>query len=42
VLANPKSGSISFASPVARSLIGKAVGDVGGAGDQEIEIVAIK
>jgi len=38
---DPKSGSISFASPVARSLIGKAVGDVAGAGDQELEIVAI-
>ncbi|HEY2248654.1 MAG TPA: transcription elongation factor GreA [Bradyrhizobium sp.] len=39
--ADPKSGSISFASPVARSLIGKAVGDVVGAGQQELEIVAI-
>ena len=39
--ADPKAGSISFASPVARSLIGKAVGDVVGVGDQELEIVAI-
>jgi transcription elongation GreA/GreB family factor len=39
--ADPKAGSISFVSPVARSLIGKAAGDVGRAGDQEIEIVAI-
>ena len=39
--ADPKAGSISFASPVARSLIGKAVGDVVGAGQQESEIVAI-
>jgi transcription elongation factor GreB len=39
--ADPKAGSISFASPVARSLIGKAVGDVVGAGGQELEIVAI-
>ncbi len=39
--ADPKAGSISFASPVARSLIGKAVGDVVGAGNQELEIVAI-
>jgi transcription elongation GreA/GreB family factor len=39
--ADPKAGSISFASPVARSLIGKAVGDVVGAGQQELEIVAI-
>jgi transcription elongation GreA/GreB family factor len=39
--ADPKAGSISFVSPVAKSLIGKAVGDVVGAGDQELEIVAI-
>ncbi len=39
--ADPKAGSISFASPVAKSLIGKAVGDVVGAGNQELEIVAI-
>jgi transcription elongation GreA/GreB family factor len=39
--ADPKAGSISFVSPVARSLMGKAVGDVARAGDQEIEIVAI-
>jgi transcription elongation GreA/GreB family factor len=40
--ADPKSGSISFASPVAKALIGKSVGDVAGAGHQELEIVAIK
>jgi transcription elongation GreA/GreB family factor len=39
--ADPKAGSISFVSPVARSLMGKAVGDVASAGDQEIEISAI-
>jgi transcription elongation GreA/GreB family factor len=39
--ADPKAGSISFASPVARSLMGKAVGDVAGAGDSELEIIAI-
>ena len=39
--ADPKAGSISFASPVARSLMGKAVGDVVGAGNKELEIVAI-
>ncbi|MBL0370398.1 transcription elongation factor GreA [Rhizobium sp. KVB221] len=39
--ADPKAGSISFASPVARLLMGKAVGDVVGAGAQEIEIIAI-
>lgn len=39
--ADPKAGSISFASPVARSLMGKAVGDVAGSGSGELEIVAI-
>ncbi|UGY18958.1 transcription elongation factor GreA [Bradyrhizobium septentrionale] len=39
--ADPKAGSISFVAPVARSLMGKAVGDVVGAGDHELEIVAI-
>jgi transcription elongation GreA/GreB family factor len=39
--ADPKAGSISFVSPVARSIMGKAVGDVVGSGPQEIEIVAI-
>lgn len=39
--ADPKAGSISFASPVAKSLMGKAVGDIAGAGGSELEIVAI-
>lgn len=39
--ADPKAGSISFVSPVAKSLMGKAVGDVVGAGAQEIEILSI-
>jgi transcription elongation GreA/GreB family factor len=39
--ADPKAGSISFVSPVARSLMGKAVGDVAGASGQELEIIAI-
>ncbi|MBR0871467.1 transcription elongation factor GreA [Bradyrhizobium tropiciagri] len=39
--ADPKAGSISFVSPVARSLMGKASGDVVGTGNQELEIVAI-
>ena len=39
--ADPKAGSISFVSPVARSLMGKAVGDVVGASGQELEIIAI-
>jgi transcription elongation GreA/GreB family factor len=40
--ADPKSGSISFASPIAKSLMGKAVGDVVGSGSQEVEITAIE
>lgn len=39
--ADPKAGSISHVSPVARSLMGKAPGDVVGSGTQELEIVAI-
>jgi transcription elongation GreA/GreB family factor len=39
--ADPKTGSISFVSPVGRLLMGKAVGDVASVGDQELEIVAI-
>jgi transcription elongation GreA/GreB family factor len=39
--ADPKAGSISFVSPVARFLIGKAVGDVVGTSGQELEIIAI-
>jgi transcription elongation GreA/GreB family factor len=39
--ADPKTGTISYVSPVARSLMGKAVGDVVGSGSQELEIVAI-
>ncbi len=39
--ADPKNGSISFVSPVAKSLMGKGVGDVVESGSQELEIVAI-
>ena len=39
--ADPKSGSISFVSPVAQSLMGKAVGDLVGSSSQTIEIIAI-
>lgn len=39
--ADPKAGSISYASPVAKSLMGKGVGEVVGAGVQELEIIAI-
>jgi transcription elongation GreA/GreB family factor len=40
--ADPKAGSISFVSPVAKSLMGKSVGDAVGAGAQELEIISIK
>jgi transcription elongation GreA/GreB family factor len=40
--ADPKAGSISFVSPVAKSLMGKAVGDIVGAGPQELEIISIE
>jgi transcription elongation GreA/GreB family factor len=39
--ADPKAGSISYVSPVARVLMGKAIGDVVSVGDQELEITAI-
>jgi transcription elongation GreA/GreB family factor len=40
--ANPRNGSISYVSPVARALIGRAPGDVVSAGDHEIEILTIE
>ncbi|MEI5676683.1 transcription elongation factor GreA [Mesorhizobium sp. CGMCC 1.15528] len=39
--ADPKAGSISYVSPLARLLIGKAIGDVVSVGDREVEILAI-
>ncbi len=39
--ADPNNGSISFVSPVARLLMGKAIGDVAGPSGQELEIIAI-
>ncbi|OWV77970.1 transcription elongation factor [Rhizobium sp. R634] len=39
--ADPKTGSISYVSPVARLLMGKSVGDVVENGGQELEIMAI-
>ena len=39
--ADPKAGSISFVSPVARLLMGKAVGDEVGASGQKLEIISI-
>ena len=39
--ADPKAGSISYVSPVARLLLGKGVGDVVTVGEQELEIEKI-
>jgi transcription elongation GreA/GreB family factor len=39
--ADPKTGSISFVSPVARLLMGKTVGDEVGASSQNLEIISI-
>lgn len=39
--ADPKSGTISFASPLARALMGKGVGDTAALGEAEVEIVGI-
>lgn len=39
--ADPKTGTISFASPVARALMGKTVGDVVEVNEQELEIISI-
>lgn len=38
---DPRAGSISFVSPVARLLMGKSIGDITGGGSQAIEIIAI-
>ena len=39
--ADPKTGSISFASPIAKALLGKAAGEVVTLGDRDIEVVAV-
>lgn len=39
--ADPRAGTISYVSPVARALIGKSVGDSVAVGDSELEILAI-
>lgn len=39
--ADPAAGSISYVSPIARALVGKAVGDSVSLGEQELEIVDI-
>jgi transcription elongation GreA/GreB family factor len=40
--ADPRAGSISYVSPVARALIGAAVGDRVVLGDSEIEVLSIE
>ncbi|MGZ9720558.1 transcription elongation factor GreA [Rhizobium miluonense] len=40
--ADPKAGSISYVSPVARLLMGKSVGDLATLGNEELEITAIE
>lgn len=40
--ADPKAGTLSFASPLARALMGKGVGDVATLGEAEVEIVGIR
>ncbi len=39
--ADPKAGSISFASPIARALMGKGVGEAASFGGGDVEIVRI-
>jgi transcription elongation GreA/GreB family factor len=39
--ADPRNGSISYVSPIARALVGKTVGSVVVLGDNEIELVEI-
>jgi transcription elongation GreA/GreB family factor len=39
--ADPRSGSISYVSPVARVLLGKGVGDVILLGDDELEVLSV-
>jgi transcription elongation GreA/GreB family factor len=39
--ADPKAGSISFASPIARALLGKGVGEAVSLGQGELQVVAI-
>jgi transcription elongation GreA/GreB family factor len=40
--ADPRNGSISYVSLVARALIGKAAGDAVSVGDREVEILSIE
>lgn len=40
--ADPAKGSVSYVSPLARALLGKAVGDTVRMGDAEIEVIAVR
>lgn len=40
--ADPAKGSVSYVSPLARALLGKAVGDVASVNAAEVEIVAVR
>jgi transcription elongation GreA/GreB family factor len=40
--ADPRAGSISYVSPIARAVIGKAVRDCGVLGDHEIQVLAVE
>lgn len=40
--ADPSRGSVSYISPIARALLGKAVGDVAQAAGTEIEVLAVE
>jgi transcription elongation GreA/GreB family factor len=40
--ADPAQGSVSYVSPLARSLLGKAVGDVATVNGAEVEVVAVR
>ena len=40
--ADPAKGSVSYASPLARALLGKAVGDVAIVNGAEVEVVAVR
>ena len=40
--ADPANGSVSYVSPLARALLGKAVGDVATVNGAEVEVVAVR
>jgi transcription elongation GreA/GreB family factor len=40
--ADPALGSVSYVSPLARALLGKAEGDVATVGGGEVEVVAVR